>query len=1735
MTKRILAFLLVLAMVASFVPVMAAGAETDPLQAHTEHDGTWTKWDNGSAMPTAAGNYYLTTDVELTAAWVTSGEITVCLNGHHIRQTAANQRVIDVNGTLSVYDCTAHYEGDTYVSGTITGGSRTYGAGISVKNNAVFNLYSGAVSGNHCTSGDGFGGGIYLSQNKSNTQAGGVFNMYGGEVSGNSAVYGGGVYIPGHNTSNTYTSEPAKVNIYGGKLRDNLATTDGGAICQRFKPAAPVYIENAEISGNSVTNTATGKGCGGAIYVQVGGSLTVKDSVIKENISSNGAIYTQGGAPVVLENVQVIDNEANTSGTAGIYVAGSSSTLTVKGLVVVDGNENNNIYFNNGSAKPLYVDELASGSKLQYNTNSKVNTDDKVDTVIAIAKDGKQEGWTDISVICNDEEVNYTTSGFKFGHYHGDQKYSAWTSSSTLPSNGYNFLTQDVVRTKEAGLAGDSHICLHGHNITIDPGATSTMRMIAVTGKVTIEDCTAHYDESGNYISGKLTGGNRTYGAALAVRQGGTLVLESGAIAGNGNSDEGGAVYINGSNDTKNGGVFIMNGGEIRENTSKRGMITLAASTGTTTQPATFIMNGGKIHSNTATENGGAIYGWAKADVQLLGGQITGNQAAKMAGGVYVHADMGKLTLGGSVIIDGNIASGENKNVYLSGQSVLVLQDLTTGAKIGVYNDGAVRAVTAACAEGSENYIISNLTNRSAQYQEGAVWLAGGGEHKHCLCDSELAHCDHALVNFASWDKADSLPTTAGAYYLTTDVTLTKAQDLSGNVQLCLNGHTIKSGWQEGKDTFRLIGVSAGRTLDLTDCQGGGRLTGGNRDYGSAISVRERAVLNLYAGEISGNSNEIDGTVYIARGTFNMYGGVLENNYSRVGTVCLAEAKDGLVSTANLYGGVIRNNEAVRGGGLYAYDGSAVLIDGVTVEKNHATLYGGGLYLKPDCAFTMVSGKVDNNTAVEMAGGIYAGRSTYAFKGGSVSGNKGGADGGAIYCVAGDILVSGTTFANNVSGGAGGAINLAPNVKGTEVLTGSFTMTGGVFSGNESKNSGGAVYVRVAKADISGGKVTGNKANGNGGGFYFAGTEAVLRNVEISGNTAVKDSGAVGAGQNGFKVGEESRTWQSKVTIQDGAKLNNNKAKYGGAMSVYHETVVLLEGGEVKGNYSENYGGGIIIGNPGSFKMTGGTIAGNTAKKNSGGGLYVAKSRSVIISGGNITGNWCKKYGAGIYLNNCTVNIYGGYIGGNYTDESGSGISSSSKGVVNLYGGTIANNTCKSSAGGILIQSQSRLNMYGGTVRDNKVPSSGGGIYISTNSFLHMEGGKVCGNQAERYGSAMYVYGSVATITGGEFYDNYSVAGGTVYITRSKEYTEVSGIHIHDNKADNSGGGMVFSRANGSLKDAVIENNEAVAGAGLLCQMENTVGENSRVDCENVIIRNNKVTTSGGGLYIFRQCDVTMKNCQITGNTAAENGGGVYMNFGSTLLDYESHLTTDDCKIQGNTAGKQGGGAFINNLMHANFKNSKILDNTASEEGAGIYSAQGSHLTVTDSLISGNQGGKAGAGIYGGYDLNLLGGTVTDNKSAEGAAVYIAPGKYDGHSYTYGKVKLSGNLIIKDNACEADLYIDEGRVCGTTAEGFGEDTELHVTLHSGFITQAILASFDYEGGDLHYIVTYGDKSMTQIEPGMEQFIVKPAEEEKPGKDGGNTILYVGIGILALAAIGGAALVLTKKKKPQESK
>ena len=129
MTKRILAFVLVLVLTMSMLPVSLvsadeisdvvaavkaspkAGTHTDA--GHGDDCGVttgWLPWESDNSLPTS-GNYYLTKNVTLTKEHNTiDGELNLCLNGYVIKQTA-KARVMslkDKSGAkLTICDCTA--------------------------------------------------------------------------------------------------------------------------------------------------------------------------------------------------------------------------------------------------------------------------------------------------------------------------------------------------------------------------------------------------------------------------------------------------------------------------------------------------------------------------------------------------------------------------------------------------------------------------------------------------------------------------------------------------------------------------------------------------------------------------------------------------------------------------------------------------------------------------------------------------------------------------------------------------------------------------------------------------------------------------------------------------------------------------------------------------------------------------------------------------------------------------------------------------------------------------------------------------------------------------------------------------------------------------------------------------------------------------------------------------------------------------------------------------------------------------------------------------------------------------------------------------------------------------------------------------------------------------------------------------------------------------------------------
>lgn len=333
----------------------------------------------------------------------------------------------------------------------------------------------------------------------------------------------------------------------------------------------------------------------------------------------------------------------------------------------------------------------------------------------------------------------------------------------------------------------------------------------------------------------------------------------------------------------------------------------------------------------------------------------------------------------------------------------------------------------------------------------------GHQNHKMCVdsvCgDTSIAGdniCNHGEETWTAWSYTTSnrkkTYKTNGTYYLSGDVTLDSSVNPI-NIQkdetltLCLNGHTITKG-VEGESLFT---VRDGGTLNLCDCQGGGRLTGATK-FANVGAVTAYGAFNMYGGAITGNeagtTSSTPGGLFIANyptSAFNMYGGTISGNKgTRGGGVRCC-------SNLNLYAGTISDNEASEGGGgvsFDAYSGTIFNMYGGTISGNNVSgtnrtgggistnggefnLYagsvsgnkadsGGGIYT-PSCVVNLRGGEIKGNAATNsFGGGIFAQNSANInVYSGAVSGNTAARYGGGIYFDHGKITLDGRV---NISG-----------------------------------------------------------------------------------------------------------------------------------------------------------------------------------------------------------------------------------------------------------------------------------------------------------------------------------------------------------------------------------------------------------------------------------------------------------------------------------------------------------------------------------------------------------------------------------------------------------------------------------------------------------------------------------------------------------------------------------------------
>ena len=995
-------------------------------------------------------------------------------------------------------------------------------------------------------------------------------------------------------------------------------------------------------------------------------------------------------------------------------------------------------------------------------------------------------------------------------------------------TEGYYYLTQDIVTMETWKPNNNVVLCLNGHSIA----ANGDFVVIEIDkGQFTLCDCNSsesmHYfttskeglftrwvpceENTENRIS--VTGGVITHSVGrsdlgVKVDNNATFTMYGGTICGNKlqGSYNGAGVYVHNSTFNMYGGAirgnaaswgggvaalgstFNMYGGVISDN-----MVSASAGGVLLSDKSVMNMSGNaQISNNIAptkwTTSGGGVYIFASTDGEVGNclymsdnAKISGNTATQ-GGAVYVRKN-GQVTMSGNAQISNNTATENGGGVYvenstfkIAGGAPRVCDNLCQDVQNNVYlaTGNAIRISKLSTFAGKIGVSTQDTPTESNLVTVAAVAVeAGGGGH---LTEEDLDHiCS---------DKENLYPVLVGG-----EVKLSATEPHRHPV--C--GETCGDSGKHSNQTW--IGVSR-----LSDIKSSGNyyLTDNvtlDETWNCNISVN----LCLNGKTITGAAGEE--TIRVAKGTTL----TITDCQNEVGKITHAQDNIGRgimsLGTLILYNGEITKNQIAKGSGAGVYvDGGNFYMYKGSISDNKVTINGngGGVYAKDSTNFVISGGSIDSNHAPSSGGGIYY-ESTISK---SVKFN-----------ISGGNIVRNTAVTGN-----GGGIWLKSAYGNMR-----FTMSGGRISNNVASKNGGGVYISepyYGKFTVSStAQITDNAGNRNDNNVYLPSGKTIL-----IGSNGLDSSAKIGVtmGQvldtdkyvaiakgasndytltandlNAFNsdIGYKRYALDNAVNFSNGELHVHRLCGTANCTLTYHENVLwtainteaelrAIKGGTDMQYYylTDNIKLNDTSWNPTGFIslcLNGHSITANgnfdaitvgSEDSSTAGDLHVCD----CTGNGKIT-HAEDKTGRGVYVHpRSSFHLWGGSITGNSTNDCGGVYLNGGFGY--LSGGSITNNSANE-GGGVAIRTASFHNpdtqnsrisgyfyMYGGTITGNTA-TNGGGVAVKDKTSFRTFGGSVIGNTATANGGGVYVESSTANMS----VDGTADHTGDVNITGNKD------------------------------------------------------------------------------------------------------------------------------------------------------------------------------------------------------------------------------------------------------------------------------------------------------------------------------------------------------------------------------
>lgn len=317
-------------------------------------------------------------------------------------------------------------------------------------------------------------------------------------------------------------------------------------------------------------------------------------------------------------------------------------------------------------------------------------------------------------------------------------------------------------------------------------------------------------------------------------------------------------------------------------------------------------------------------------------------------------------------------------------------------------------------------------------------------------------------------------------------------------------------------------------------------------------------------------------------------------------------------------------------------------------------------------------------------------------------------------------------------------------------------------------------------------------------------------------------------------------------------------------------------------------------------------------------------------------------------------------------------------------------------------------------LQENHATSSGGGLF-AYNSEVTVSDSNVYLNTAGGDGGGIAIEGTgKLTLDGSVVWANAARRGGGIYAFETS--VDVKDSNVVENTVIEHGGGIFRNKGYLGVFDSRIGENEATTGSGGGIATDDDAAANTAIELHNTYVYSNTAASNGGGIYLGdgTSKSLSIQDSEISYNTTNADGGGIDVEEGIVIIS--------DSVLHGNTAADDGGAGYIYSAdVNDTVQNSFIRSNEAGDDGGGFFAdaRADTKLDISRSVFFDNRAiGEGGALFSDRADLSES--TVYSNTAEYGGGVFVE-NHFSGYNSTISgnsAQNYGGGILLEDGTLD---------------------------------------------------------------------------------------------------------------------